>query len=229
MFDLPDISRNISRITVAFVPMLLGIICHEVAHGWVAWRLGDPTAKQQGRLTLNPLSHLDGTGSLIFVLTAMFSPFILGWAKPVPVQPRYFRNPRHGMMMVSVAGPLTNFLLAVVFGGLYALLISQLRAGNLEVNATTRFLAQACSMGIWVNVTLGWFNLMPLPPLDGGHLLAGVLPYQWASRYYSISRYGIIILVVLLGSGLLRYVMGPLVDNTVLSIGWIYSIPPRFL
>ncbi len=229
MLEIPDISRNVSRIAVSFVPMLLGIICHEVAHGFAAWRLGDPTAKQEGRLTLNPMPHMDGTGSLLFVLTAMFSPFILGWAKPVPVQPRYFRNPRQGMMLVSAAGPLTNFFLAVLFGGLYALVVQQIVAGNLEASNATRFLVRACNAGIWINVTLAWFNLMPLPPLDGGHLVGCALPYEAARKYYSISRYGIIILVVLLATGFLRYVLGPLVENTVFGIGALYGIPPRFL
>lgn len=229
MFDIPDITRNISRVAVSFVPMLLGIVCHEVAHGWVAWKLGDPTAKARGRLTLNPLSHLDMTGSLLFVLTALFSPFILGWAKPVPVQPGYFRNPRKGMMLVAAAGPATNFLLAALFGAAYALLVQRVLSGGLEVTSMVRFIAQACNMGMWVNVTLAWFNLMPLPPLDGGHLVGGALPHSMARRYYSLSRYGIIILIVLLGSGLLRYVMGPLVDGTVFGLGSVYGIPSRFL
>ena len=229
MLESFDIAKNISRIAVAFVPMLLGIVCHEVAHGYAACKLGDPTAKLQGRLTLNPVSHLEMTGSLLFVVTALFSPFILGWAKPVPVQPRYFRNQRQGMMLVSFAGPATNFLLAAAFGGLYALLISMVMNGTIKPSSTATFFLSMARIGIWVNVTLGWFNLMPLPPLDGGHILAGILPLEAARKFYALHRYGMVILVVLLASGLLRHVLGPLVETTVDAIGAVFAIPPRLL
>lgn len=115
MFDL-DMSMQVRRLAVAFVPMLLGIVCHEVAHGWAAWRQGDPTARSLGRLTLNPAPHIDPMGGLMFVLTSLMGPFIIGWAKPVPVNPRWFANPRRGMMLVSLAGPGANVVLAVAFG-----------------------------------------------------------------------------------------------------------------
>ena len=220
-----DFADNIRRVAVAFVPMLFGIICHEVAHGWAAWKLGDPTAKSQGRLTLNPLPHLDATGSLLFVLTALTSPFILGWAKPVPVEPRYFRNPRQGMMLVSFAGPLTNFIVALGFAFIYNMLSRHLMTGGGGHGIVMDFALQTCAIGVWVNVTLGWFNLLPIPPLDGSHILGGLLPWQLARQYYSIGRYGIIIVVVLLGTGMLRYVMKPLVDNTVDVIAYLASLP----
>lgn len=230
MFDIsPDIAKNITRVAVAFVPMLLGIVLHEVAHGFAAYKLGDPTAKLQGRLSLNPVKHLDVTGSLLFIITALFSPFILGWAKPVPVQPRYFKNPRKGMMLISFAGPGTNFLLALAFAGIYAALIHSLLGGGVELTSTVRFLLSATFMGIWVNVTLGWFNLLPIPSLDGGHILAGLLPLPLARKFYSLGKYGLIILVILLGTGLLRYVMAPLVINTISLIGTLFSIPPKLL
>ena len=220
-----DFADNIRRVAVAFVPMLLGIICHEVAHGWAAWKLGDPTAKSQGRLTLNPIPHLDPTGSLLFVLTALTSPFILGWAKPVPVEPRYFRNPRQGMMLVSFAGPLTNFIVALAFAFLYTALSQHLMSGGGGHGMIMDFALQTSAIGVWVNVTLGWFNLLPIPPLDGSHILGGLLPWPLARQYYAIGRYGIIIVVVLLGTGMLRYVMGPLVDNTVAAIAYLASVP----
>lgn len=230
MFDIsPDIAKNITRVAVAFVPMLLGIVLHEVAHGFAAYKLGDPTAKLQGRLSLNPVKHLDVTGSLLFIITALFSPFILGWAKPVPVQPRYFKNPRKGMMLISFAGPGTNFLLALAFAGIYAALIHSLLGGGVELTSTVRFLLSATFMGIWVNVTLGWFNLLPIPSLDGGHILAGLLPLPLARKFYSLGKYGLIILVILLGTGLLRHVMAPLVINTISLIGTLFSIPPKLL
>ena len=230
MFDLSfDIERNITRLAVAFIPMLLGMVLHELAHGYTAYRLGDPTAKLQGRLTLNPVAHLDMTGSLLFLFTALASPIIFGWAKPVQVQPRYFRNPRKGMMLVSVAGPAANFALALVFGGVYAVLLNQALTGGMEMTKTTEFLLRTTSMGIWINIILGWFNLLPLPSLDGGHILAGLLPPNLAYKFYSLSRYGLIILAVLLASGLLRHVLGPLARTSLDIVGAIFSIPPKFL
>lgn len=225
-----DISQNIVRLAVAFLPMLLGIVLHEVAHGFSAYKLGDPTAKLQGRLTLNPIRHLDLTGSLLFVLTALLSPFILGWAKPVPVQPRFFKNPRKGMMLISFAGPAANFLLAILLGGLYAALVhSILASGTRELSVVTRFLLNMARIGMWVNITLGWFNLMPIPGLDGGHILAGLLPEPLARKFYAFGRYGMIILIALLATGVLKYVLGPLVDASGLFIGGLFSIPPKLL
>lgn len=233
MFDLtPDIAKNITRISVAVVPMLLGMVLHEVAHGYAACKLGDPTAKLQGRLTLNPLSHLDVTGSVLFALTALFSPFILGWAKPVPVQPRYFKNPRKGMMLVSLAGPATNFLLAFIFAAIYSLFLSHLQgvvlAGQ-DISSTLLFLRRMLFMGIWINFILGWFNLLPIPTLDGGHILAGLLPLEAARKFYSLGRYWVIILLALLGTGLLGYVMRPLLSLSLGAVGAVFSIPPRLL
>ncbi|MDL2209812.1 site-2 protease family protein [Desulfovibrio sp. OttesenSCG-928-O18] len=233
MLDItPDIAKNITRIAVAVVPMLLGMVLHEVAHGFAAYKLGDPTAKLEGRLTLNPLSHLDVTGTALFVLTALFSPFILGWAKPVPVQPRYFKNPRKGMMLISFAGPATNFILALVFAGIYSVFLSHLQglllAGQ-EISSTLLFLRRMLFMGIWINLILAWFNLLPIPTLDGGHILAGILPVAAARKFYSFGKYWVIVLVVLLGTGLLGYVMRPLLGLSLGVISSLFSIPPRLL
>ncbi|CAK7017222.1 MAG: hypothetical protein DELT_02287 [Desulfovibrio sp.] len=225
-----DIFDNISRLAVAFVPMLLGIVLHEIAHGFAAYKLGDPTAKLQGRLTLNPVRHLDVTGSLLFIITALLSPFIIGWAKPVQVQPRYFKNPRQGMMLISFAGPAANFALAFILGAIYALMVHSLLAspgGNISI--VTQFLLNATFLGMWINITLGWFNLMPIPGLDGGHILAGLLPENIARKFYEYSKYGMIILIVLLATGALRFVMGPLVGGSVSAIGGLFSIPSRLL
>lgn len=228
MFDVSsDVAANITRIAVALVPMLLGMVLHEVAHGYTAFRLGDPTATSLGRLTLNPLAHLDAAGSLLFAATALFGPFILGWAKPVPVQPRYFKNPRQGMILVSIAGPLANFFLALVFGGVYSLTVHALMNGSLAFSTTVKFLLNAAFMGVWINLTLGWFNLLPIPSLDGGQIVAGLLPYHLAERLYSLDRYGLIILMVLLGTGMLHYIMGPLLNFSMAGIGSLFAIPPK--
>lgn len=230
MFDIPpDIAKSLTRFAAAFVPMLLGMVCHEVAHGYAAYRLGDPTAKLAGRLSANPISHLDATGTLLFALTAMFTPFVLGWAKPVPVQPRYFKDPRKGMMLVSFAGPATNFFLALVFGGLFAILAKGVLSESVAFTPTVKFLFHAIYMGIWVNLILAWFNLLPIPTLDGGHILAGVLPLPLAQKFYAFGKYWIIILIALMATGVLWRVIRPLLDMSLGVIASLYSIPPRLL
>lgn len=224
-----DFSQKIAHLAVAFVPMLLAIICHEVAHGWVAFKLGDPTAKTLGRLTLNPLSHFDLMGSLLFVATALAGPFILGWAKPVPVEPRYFKNPRQGMILVSLAGPLTNFILAFLFAVAYGLLIRSLLSGNIAPSEVMEFVLKACSAGVTINIIIAWFNLIPLPPLDGSHILGGFLPYSLAQSYFSIGRYGILIIIILLATGLFWNILGPLVNKTTYLIASLAGVPVRFI
>lgn len=224
----PDITQNLARMAVAFIPFLLGMVLHELAHGYVAYRLGDPTPKLQNRLTLNPLRHLDVTGSILFVITALTSPFVFGWAKPINVQPRYFKNPRQGMMLISFAGPGANFLLALVFAGLYSLLLQQV-FGGVRVSGGMEFCLSAAYMGIWINLTLGWFNLLPIPALDGGHILAGLLPPHLAQKFYSFGKYALIIIILLMVSGAFRYILRPLVTNSAAIIGSIFSIPPQLL
>ena len=230
MIDIsPDITRNITRIAVTLLPILLGMVLHELAHGYAAYRLGDPTPKLQGRLTLNPLKHLDVTGTIIFLVTALTSPFVFGWAKPVNVQPRYFKDPRKGMMLVSLAGPATNFALALVFGGLYALLTKHVIYGGGQLSSTMQFLLNTTFMGIWINLTLGWFNLLPIPALDGGHILAGLLPRPLAEKFYSFSKYALIFIIVLMVTRAFSYIMSPLVGNSAKIIGSLFSIPPQLL
>lgn len=214
MFDL-DIALSIRKISIALIPMLAGIVFHEAAHGWVAYRHGDPTAKQLGRLTLNPLPHIDPMGTLVFILTALTSPFVIGWAKPVPVNPRYFRNPRQGMMWVSAAGPATNFLLAIAFAVGYKLSAGSAAIPGMPVSGVQEFLIAMCRAGVWINLTLCWFNLMPVPPLDGSKIAAGFMPPRMAYSYLSVERYGLLIVMILLATGLLGKVVWPLVDGSV--------------
>ncbi len=212
-----DISQVLSTLAVAAVPALLGIILHEVAHGWVAYRCGDPTAKFMGRLTLNPLPHIDPMGLLAFVLTSLSGAFVFGWAKPVPVNPRYFRNPAKDMMLVALAGPLTNFLLATLFGLLLWAVVHVFPPQQWMHSSSYVFALKTIQSGVIINFGLGWLNLIPIPPLDGSKVVAYFLPPNASYRYLSIERYGFVILLLLLFTGALGLVLGPLVSGS--SVG----------
>ena len=196
MLDL-DLAVSIKRLSVAFVPLMLGIILHEVAHGWAALKRGDPTAAMLGRLTLNPVPHIDPMGLFVFVLTSLTGPFVFGWAKPVPINPRNFRNIVKDTMLVSFAGPATNFLLATFFAILLRLLISLFPLGEWQGNTFWDFFFLMFQTGVIVNVGLGWLNLMPIPPLDGSKILWGVLPPKLGFQYMQLERYGFILLILL--------------------------------
>jgi len=206
---LPDISRTIQEIALLLVPVLMGITFHEVAHGYVAYWLGDPTAKLAGRLTFNPIKHLDAIGALAFLLTRM-----IGWAKPVPVNPRYFRNPARGMMLVALAGPAMNAILAVGFA-LAIRLVEYAAMGVMPDSIVYRILAPLayiCAAGVQVNVALAAFNLLPIPPLDGSNILAGFLPPDLADRYLAFGRWGFFLLLLLAVTGILGRLIVPVIS-----------------
>ena len=212
-----DFSSAVYNFSMAFIPAIFGIICHEVAHGWVAYKQGDPTAKMLGRLTLNPLPHIDPMGLLAFVLTSLSGAFVFGWAKPVPVNPRYFRNPAKDMMLVALAGPLTNFLLATLFGILLWAVIHVFPPQQWMHSSSYVFALKTIQTGVIINFGLGWLNLIPIPPLDGSKVVAYFLPPNASYRYLSIERYGFVILLLLLFTGALGLVLGPLVSGS--SVG----------
>lgn len=167
------------------IPIVLAsMTLHELAHALVATRLGDPTPREQGRLTLNPIRHLDPVGTAMFALTYFLSSFIFGWAKPVLVQPGYFRRPKEGMALVAVAGPVTNFVIAF---GFVAVLVHW---GDTLSDRTFSVLGLA----LGVNLILGIFNLLPVPPLDGSRIVAAVLPDPAYRHWSSLDQYGMLIL-----------------------------------
>jgi Zn-dependent protease len=174
--------------------LLLSMMLHEIAHGYVAYRLGDPTAKSRGRLTLNPLKHLDPLGTAMFVITYLGGGFIFGWAKPVPISPYYFRNQKRGMQLVGAAGPITNFVLAAVFWAILTLLAPVL----LQPGSVRFAVFYILFLAMQVNIVLGVFNLIPVPPLDGSRVLGGFLPQRAYRAWLGIDRYGFIIIIVLL-------------------------------
>jgi len=180
--------------------VLLAVTVHEFAHAFVADRLGDPTPRQLGRLTLNPLAHLDVLGTLFFVL------FHFGWARPVPVNPRNFANPRQGMLQVALAGPLANVTMAFAVG---LVLKTQGLPGPLW--------SELAAMVVGINVVLAVFNLIPIPPLDGSRILEGLLPTEQAIAYRRIQPYGTIIILVLLYTGVIGQVLMP-------AVRWLYDL-----
>lgn len=211
MFDL-DIALSIKRLSVAFVPLMLGIILHEVAHGWVALKRGDPTAALLGRLTLNPVPHIDPMGLFVFVLTSLTSPFVFGWAKPVPIDMRNFRHLVKDTMLVSFAGPATNFLLAIVFAVFLRLQITLFPLSQWQDNSIWSFFFLMFHTGIGVNFGLAWLNLLPIPPLDGSKILWGLLPAKLGYQYMQLERYGFVILILLIVSGALGAILMPLIE-----------------
>ena len=161
--------------------LLVSLVLHELAHGWVAWKLGDPTAKLHGRLTLNPLKHLDPWGTVMLAVTFFGSggTFFFGWAKPVPVDPRYFKDGQRGMMWVGLAGPVVNYALALVSTGLIWLTYTR-----------SAVVTEALYMLLVLNVILGTLNLLPIPPLDGSRVLGGFLSREAYKRWVTYDRYG---------------------------------------
>lgn len=210
-----DITSALQTLSYSLIPVLLGIILHEVAHGYVALKKGDPTAKVLGRLTINPVPHIDTGGLISFVATSLFLPFTFGWAKPVPVNPRYFQNPRWDMMWVALAGPVTNMVLALVFALLLKIHISLFAAAIVEKQSIAFFLYRMFETGIIANFALAWINLIPIPPLDGSKILSAFLPRSMAYKYLSFERYGFILLILALYFDLLSKIIFPLIKASL--------------
>jgi Zn-dependent protease len=195
----------LQRIAVWILPVVFAITVHEVAHGWVAKKYGDNTASILGRLTLNPVKHIDLFGTLIIpgLLLLSFSGFIFGWAKPVPVDARNFKNPRRDMAIVALAGPVSNLLMA--FG--WALIARLGVTLGAQTEAISLPLIYTGIAGISINLVLAMINLLPIPPLDGSRILTGILPSYWAWQYNRLERFGFVILLVLLYTNVLGSIL----------------------
>ena len=196
---------TIQQIAVGIIPMLFAITVHETAHGWVAKQYGDNTAYMLGRLTLNPVKHIDPLGTIILpgFLLLTGTNFIFGWAKPVPVNARNLKKPVSDMAVVALAGPVSNFLMAL-FWALLIRLSSLIFGGS---PAILEFLVNMGIFGISVNLSLGLLNLIPIPPLDGSRIVTAFLPYNAAMQYNQLERYGFLILLVLLSTDKLGLVL----------------------
>lgn len=204
-----DVAATIQLLSAAVIPVLFAITLHEVSHGWAARRFGDRTAELLGRLTLNPIKHIDPVGSVVVPLVLAFlnlPPF--GWAKPVPVNVRNLRNPKQHMVLVAAAGPVSNFAMALFWAIAFALLIH----APMPVFGARQFLLSMAQIGITFNVLLAIFNLMPIPPLDGGRVLRGLVPEALGRKLDAVEPYGLIIVMGLLALGILGQVVAPLVE-----------------
>lgn len=194
------------KLSVMLVPGMLAVVCHEVSHGYVAWRFGDPTARMMGRLTLNPVKHIDIFGTLMIFIIG------IGWAKPVPVVSENLRNPKRDMIWVAAAGPITNILLATVSAfllrGLVAFGTPAVPGSPLGMLVEPVVLMLAFS--VYINLLLAIFNMIPVPPLDGGRVLVGLLPHRQAAAWSRIEPYGMVIIIVLVFfTNLFSYIILP--------------------
>lgn len=216
-----DINQIMQGIAVGAIPVLFAITLHEVSHGLAARRFGDRTAEMLGRLSLNPIRHIDPVGTLLVpaVLFA-FSGVLFGWAKPVPVMFRNLNNPKHDMIFVALAGPLANIAMGIV----WALLLKLVYALGLEQGIAGDFLISMSRIGILINTLLAAFNLLPIPPLDGGRVLRGLVSESLGQYLDRIEPFGLIIIALLLVSGWLWIVVAPLFALVESLIGFIVRI-----
>lgn len=209
MLENFNLETFIYSLAVGAIPVLFAITLHEVAHGWAANKLGDSTAKMLGRLSLNPIRHIDpiGTVAIPAFLLLMGSPFLFGWAKPVPVNTRNLRNYRRDMVLVAAAGPAANLLMAAFWTLFYGIV----SVAGLGVAIGDGFMAMA-KVGIIVNLLLMFFNLIPIPPLDGGRVLSGLAPPSLSSVLDRIEPFGFMIVIALMVSGILGQIIWPAIS-----------------
>ncbi|MDH4161246.1 MAG: site-2 protease family protein [Nitrospirota bacterium] len=207
---------TIQKIAVMAAPMVFAIVLHEVAHGWVAYRLGDPTAKEMGRLTLNPISHIDLFGTvlmplMLFVLTD--GRMLFGYAKPVPINPAYFKDPKKGMALSALAGPGINIVMAVASSLFLRVVMTGLEGNVPEPYWSWIAVPLTLMLGyaVVINVVLAVLNLIPIPPLDGSRVVYWALPDRQAMMYYRLEPYGTLILMALIMMGVLGKIMTPVI------------------
>ncbi|HZV97699.1 MAG TPA: site-2 protease family protein [Methylophilaceae bacterium] len=206
----------IQKIVIYALPVIFAITVHEAAHGYAARYFGDMTAHFQGRISLNPIRHIDPIGTILVpALTMMAGGILFGWAKPVPVDFSRLRHPKRDMLWVAAAGPASNLIMALMWAAAYKF------AGGLPTNIGVPlfYMAQA---GIMINVVLMVLNLLPLPPLDGGRIAVSLLPHHLSYRFARVEQYGFIILLVLLFTGILSKILEPFIRGSISLISWLF-------
>ncbi len=212
-----------AKILIWVVPVIFAITLHEVAHGMVAYYLGDNTARCAGRLSLNPFRHVDPVGSFVIpVFLLWFSSFIFGWAKPVPVNEKNLTLPRRDMILVAIAGPAANFIMSVIWVFVMKL-GDMLFVSHNDVGLTLIYIGTA---GVFINAAIMMLNLLPFPPLDGGRILAGLLPERFSRILGKVEPWGFLILVIMVLSGLVAKVVWPMMVVEMALVTHLINIPP---
>lgn len=214
----------LQKIIIWTIPVLFAITVHEVAHGWVALKFGDRTAQLMGRLTLNPIKHIDPIGTILVPgILLVMGGFIFGWAKPVPVSFQNLRKPKADMAWVALAGPMANLVMAVIWALVAKIGLFVAQSGS-AIGEPMMFMGVA---GVLINAMLMMLNLLPLPPLDGGRVLVSVLPGPISWRVSRLEPYGFIILLALLFFGFLGLILWPLVSGLLNLLAWMFNLPPQ--
>jgi Zn-dependent protease len=210
------ISNMIANASLYVIPRLMAVTAHEVAHGWVADKRGDPTARDLGRITLNPFAHIDLVGTIILpaLLLILRTPFLFGWAKPIPVQFANLRNGRRDMALVAAAGPISNLMLAIGSALVYRAVLAGSEMGLAMTSSLFAWIAlplkSMAAKSVELNLVLMTLNMLPVPPLDGGRVLVGLLPESLGAMLEQLERFGLLIVLLLIGSDAWGYVMRPI-------------------
>lgn len=211
----------ILKLSISLPVFLMAIVFHEAAHAYMALRFGDNTAQSMGRLTLNPVAHYDLVGTIIFPLVGiLLGGSMFGWAKPVPVDSRRFKNVRAGIFWVSFAGPLANILLSVVSAFLFAFLQSKVQASFYFHDVFSQMLVQS----VYINVILAVFNLIPFPPLDGSKMVSSFLDYETSRKYEELARFSFLFVIILWTTPVLQYLIGPAIYAGQTLMGLFYQM-----
>ena len=211
-----DIQEGIRMAAIGAIPIIFAITVHEAAHGYAARYFGDDTAERAGRISLNPIHHIDPLGTILLpAITMILGGILFGWAKPVPVDFSRLRHPKRDMLWVAAAGPASNFVMALFWASMIKLAVT-------VPSVYSEPLSLMGQAGVMINVVLMVLNLLPLPPLDGGRIAVSLLPNRLAYKYAQIERYGFIILLVLLATGILATVMEPFINALISLIEFIF-------
>ncbi|MEZ4546581.1 MAG: site-2 protease family protein [Thermodesulfobacteriota bacterium] len=214
-----DFLKNIDLLLIQAPVILLSLTVHEYFHGWTANKLGDPTAKMRGRLTLNPIAHLDILGTILMFIVGF------GWAKPVPIDPRNFKDPKKDTILVAIAGPLSNLAMALAAGLALRFMIPKMVSGEISSEGIYSVIVIILILTLVYGIALAVFNMIPIPPLDGSRVLYGILPNRYAYAYSRFEPYGVFFLFALFifGGGIFKYLLVPLSYLSVMLSGYNYS------
>ncbi|ASQ45441.1 site-2 protease family protein [Legionella clemsonensis] len=219
---MPELT-TIQQIAIWLLPVLFGITLHEAAHAWVAYRLGDTTAKMLGRVSFNPMRHIDLIGTIIVPIAVLILSrfnFVFGWAKPVPINDSQFRHPRRDIALATAAGPLSNLLMAIMWTGLLKIAANM----NPQSSNFALFLLLAARAGIIINLLLAYLNLIPIPPLDGSRIVASLMPPRHASIYLRLEPWGFFILLILLFTGVLPWLINPPIQWSLMFLRALFNL-----